>query len=135
MEKRGIKSVKGQITLFMLIGIVMAAAAFLVFHIVQIQTKMQLESKADEITQQLLKTTALEEYVSLCLKDSAEKGLVLLGSQGGVIYKSQNGTTADYVSSSLPPGRLAIPKTININDAAGNEDKKLKDKLYLSVMH
>ena len=27
MEKRGIKSVKGQITLFMLIGIVMAAAA------------------------------------------------------------------------------------------------------------
>jgi hypothetical protein len=130
MEKRGKIGIKGQVTLFMLIGVVMAAGAFLVFHTAQIQTKMQLENKADEITQQLLKTTALEEYVTLCLKDSAEKGLILLGAQGGVIYKSQNGTTTDYVSKSLPPGRLAIPKKIDINDVAGT--KVGEENIYVS---
>lgn len=120
MKKRG-NSRKAQITLFMLIGVVILAGGALTFHAVQLQTELQLERKADEISQQLLKTTALEEYVSLCLKEATEKGIKLLGEQGGVIYKSQNGTTPDY-GYPLPYGLFSLENLVREEgeDNSGN---------------
>jgi hypothetical protein len=119
MEKRGILGIKAQLTLFMLIGIVVTAAAFLVFYAAQQQTKDQLGDKADDMIQQLLKTTAMEEYVTLCLKEAGGKGLNLLGMQGGVIYKSQNGSTSDTFRQ-YPPGEFYIPWNIDRYDLNGN---------------
>ena len=46
---------KAQITLFMLIGIVITAGAILTYHAVQVQTKAQLERKANEEKEKLKK--------------------------------------------------------------------------------
>jgi hypothetical protein len=120
---------KAQITLFMLIGIVITAAAFLVFFVAQSQTKDQLDTKADDMIQQLLKTTAMEEYVTLCLKEAGGKGLNILGLQGGVIYESQNGSTPE-IFRQFPAGAYYLPWNIDRYDINGN--KVATEEYYIS---
>ena len=81
---------KSQITLFLLIGMVVIVVFGFLFYTSNIVAKTKMEKRAEKITADLFETIALKYYVTTCLEDSLKKGLMLLGEQGGFLYKDQN---------------------------------------------
>ena len=83
---------RGQITIFIIVGIVVLSLVTLSYQSTNIVAKAQLTQKVDKIASDLLSTTALNYYVTLCVDKSLKDGLALLGEQGGFIYKGQPGS-------------------------------------------
>jgi len=84
---------KAQIGAFIMLGLVILSIFLFLFYVRgQIQTS-QAETRVDIASEVLRKMPALNYYVSLCLKDSSENALLLLGKQGGAIYNDQGGLT------------------------------------------
>ena len=89
MEKRG------QVTLFIILGIFILVAAGTAFYY-----------KGEFLKDRLLSVTKaavfpenvqlLKDELSSCYLVTAQEGLILLGRQGGYIYISQGGTLVDY---------------------------------------
>lgn len=88
----GNASKKGQVTMFMIIGIVLVIGASFLFY---------FNSKnADKVTKgSTLNTDEFENYINTCLKNSLKKNLIQIGLQGGRLYKSQNGLMQDFDKS------------------------------------
>lgn len=66
----------------------------------------ETQQQAERIVTSVLETTNLKTYVTLCLEESAEKSLIILGEQGGNIYSYQGSTgipnrTADISGSNV----------------------------------
>lgn len=82
-------SKKGQITIFIILGIVLLAGASFMFY---------LNSKnAEKVEQKTsLNTDKIENYIKTCIDNSLKKNLLLIGDQGGLLYKSQNGPYDDF---------------------------------------
>jgi hypothetical protein len=84
---------RGQITLFILLGIILLFAfGFLLYIKAKVQTN-DLANQAKKTPSEYVKPERLNEYVSSCLDEAAKEGLLLIGLQGGNIYEYQNGTT------------------------------------------
>lgn len=95
---------KAQVTSFMILGIVILSAFILVFYLVNTLTKENLEKQTLEIAEELLSKSALNFYTSECLDDALIEGLILIGNQGGYIFKDQPGSV---FGSDLPSITLA----------------------------
>lgn len=92
---------RGQITIFMILGLVMIAVfAFVIYSSTAVQ-RIQLQKQAEKVATDILGTTALEYYVTLCTKEAMEDGLDLIGKQGGRILPEQGGN--------LPSGFRTLP--------------------------
>jgi len=86
---------EGQITLFMILGIVLLIIVAFIFYL----SNYTQEKKGQEITgaeKTAFDITPIKEYVTTCLDNTAKDGLLLLGKQGGYIYTSQGGTLRDF---------------------------------------
>ena len=86
---------RGQITAFIFVGIVIFIIFGILFFIASEIRMSKLKAEAEQRLDYMLKTTAIEYYVSLCVKDSVKQGLDLIGKQGGYIKKSQGGIVDD----------------------------------------
>jgi hypothetical protein len=82
-----------QVTIFIIIGIVVALILGVSFYLVASTRQQQGESslRTQQQTKDLL--NPVDEFVTSCLDIAATSGLNLLGKQGGVIYAEQDGLT------------------------------------------
>jgi hypothetical protein len=122
---------KGQVTIFIIVGIVVLIVFGLLFMIGRPNTHppdtRELSADIDSV----------KYYVEQCLYDSAVKGLRLLGSQGGVIYELQGGTAPDsfrgenfaslhagkWVWHSISPGQVMYGLSCAANDIGSSSYK------------
>ena len=83
------KQRKAQLTAFMLLGLVILAIFSFMYYISGSLKQAKIEKEIDLIAEKITETNILRQYVTLCLKNSVEDGLVLAGKQGGNIYYEQ----------------------------------------------
>jgi len=81
---------KSQLTIFFLLGIVMISLFLFIYYLKHSVTETRLKKEVKKISTEVLETPAIKNYVQICLDDSVKEALVLVGLQGGNIYKSNN---------------------------------------------
>ena len=87
---------KSQVTLFIIIGLVLVLIIGFVFYLKTSAAKKQ-ESSEKTITQKTkLQLQPMKDYVIQCMNKVTKEGLVLLGRQGGYLYRSQGGVQIDF---------------------------------------
>jgi hypothetical protein len=84
---------KGQVTLFIILGIVLVAAFAFITLLINMSTEKNIEQKRSDVIDELTGKRATEGFISTCTGDALKTGLILLGEQGGVIYNDQLGGT------------------------------------------
>jgi hypothetical protein len=81
------KSKKSQITIFMIVGIIILALFILLYFTL---TSVLKERKDTETSiKNTLASAAVNQYITSCVEDALQDGLVLLGEQGGYLYIDQ----------------------------------------------
>ncbi len=128
---------QGQVTIFIIIGIVILFAFAGIMYFMQTFTKESILTSADPVISDLPQAfQPISSYTEGCIEQIGERGLILLGEQGGYIYPDLMGkystddtTNADGIN--LEP--LKIPYWhYNINENTENTVtfSSLKPKLY-----
>jgi len=87
---------KSQITLFIIIAIVLFSIIGFFFYLTKYTAKKQTSYETTKTKKIQLELQPIENYVTQCLDKTLKEGLVLLGKQGGYLYKSQGGPLIDY---------------------------------------
>jgi hypothetical protein len=97
VKKEGKKS---QVTIFIILGILALVIIFGVLYYMNIAKNKHNEEILVEEGKIPSEIEPFVNYVESCLDTIAERGFLLLGSQGGQIYISQGGKSWDYTPSS-----------------------------------
>ena len=87
---------KSQITMLIIIGLLLFVAVSLVLYLTKSAVKKQTEKSIKSVHETAIEAAPINDFVVKCLDKLARDSVVLLGKQGGYIYKSQNGMSADY---------------------------------------
>lgn len=91
-------SKRGQLTLFVIVGIVLITIFAFLFFAVQSISGAKLRQQAEQNLNQIIQSSTLNSFVNQCVEKSLDDGLKLIGVQGGKILKEQGGTaTADFI--------------------------------------
>ena len=87
---------KGQITFFIILAIVLLIIIISLIFLTKsvLMKKIEQETKISEETK--LNIQPIKNFVDACLEKVSKEALILMGKQGGYIYKSQGGTLIDY---------------------------------------
>lgn len=91
-----IKQKKSQITMLMIIALVLFIVVGLVLYLSKSAIKKQSQQSVKKTQETAFETQPIKEFVQKCLDKLAKDAVVLLGKQGGYIYKSQGGALIDY---------------------------------------
>lgn len=86
---------KGQISLFVILGIVLVAVV--VFAIYAFTGSSPFKQKTDEEILFGAEVEKINSYVKSCVKNLGEEGLIILGKQGGLINLRDNYLETGYV--------------------------------------
>ncbi len=85
--KQPIPSQRGQVTVFIIIGIVVLFIFSGVLYITKVATKEELTASGEPIVAAIPQTfKPLQAYTENCLAQVGRRGLLVLGQQGGYIY-------------------------------------------------
>jgi hypothetical protein len=87
---------KGQLTMFMLVGIVVLLIFVFVFFLLNSLAETRMRGKIEKTKAPALTTPIIQFYIRDCLKDVLKEGLIKIGLQGGYFYEGQYG----YIYSS-----------------------------------
>ncbi len=90
---------KSQATIFFILGIVLIIVVVAMLMLSRFAAKKVTKQELATGNEAAFDTTPLKNYVSECLGKITEDAVVLLGSQGGYLYRSQGGTLIDYLDS------------------------------------
>lgn len=82
---------KGQLTVFMIAGILIIIIVFFLFYAVRVSTVNRLEAETRRVASVAISQTAVEYLGEKCLKDSLREGIDVLGRQGGWLFEGQPG--------------------------------------------
>lgn len=93
------KQIKSQITMLMIVGLMLFIIVSFVLYLSKSTVKKQSQQSVKKTEETALKTQPIREFVQKCLDKLAKDAVVLLGKQGGYIYKSQGGTLIDYLGN------------------------------------
>ena len=96
--KSGISN-KSQITMFMIIGLLLFIIIGLALYLSKSTIKKQSKESIKKIQEIPIDVQPIKEFVTRCLDKLAKDAIILIGRQGGYIYKSQGGTLADYMKT------------------------------------
>ncbi|MFH1409862.1 MAG: hypothetical protein ABIH34_08185 [Nanoarchaeota archaeon] len=114
MKKRvGMK--RGQLTVFIILGLVMIGAFAIVIYLSNLIGQEELDVESNAVINALRSTTPFEAHVNNCLEQVSLEALRFVGKQGGVIYNHQvEGTrfapnlVVDKVESYHGPGFIPL---------------------------
>ena len=81
---------RGQVTIFLVIGIVILILAGLFFYLFGRLTEAPLEIEEEEAVKYLGVSGAVQSFVEKCIKDTLDPAVYLLAAQGGVIYPKED---------------------------------------------
>ena len=93
------KSLKSQVTMLMIVGLVLFIIVSLVLYLSKSAVKKQSQQNIKRIQETAIDTYSIKEFVQKCIDKLAKDAIVLLGKQGGYIYASQGGTLVDYADT------------------------------------
>ncbi len=96
LSGRAGSSKRGQITVFIILGIILLFTAIMVYQITVTLNKSKLDTEKQKILNKLLQPAAMNIYVDDCLRDNLKEGLKLLGQQGGKFWVGQPGGYAEF---------------------------------------
>ena len=94
-----IKSLKSQVTMMIIVGLVLFILVGIVFYISKSTVKKTAQQGVKTTQGTALDTQPIKEFVSKCQDKLAKEAVTLIGKQGGYIYKSQGGDLIDYSGS------------------------------------
>ncbi len=98
MKKRGVVlDKKGQIAVFIIVGILILVSAVSVIYIRSIITKEKIAPELPRITRVADEVEPIKDYVEFCIYDIGEQGLKKIGKQGGYLDLDQQGITANPI--------------------------------------
>ena len=89
---------QGQIAAFMIVAVVLIVLLAMIIHIAGVTQTQQGQAQTAERAIES-SVTSLNEYVTGCLRKSAETGLMMIGAQGGYVYPE------------VPPGYMLYADT------------------------
>lgn len=90
------KTKRAQITFFIIIGFVIFVILASLFWIKSYAKSQEFLEEKEEIEGLFSKQGKYYNYVSSCVQQAAKQGLILAGTQGGVIYETQAPDTKKY---------------------------------------
>ena len=90
------KSVKSQVTIFLILGIIMVVI-FAILILVSNYSVKEATAPESIIAKKIpLELQPIKKFVDDCLSVVSKQGLKLIGKQGGRLFVSQGGTVIDY---------------------------------------
>lgn len=95
MSKKRSFGKSGQITIFIILGILLLFGFIFVMYLTGSVKQEQLKTEQTKFTSNLFQKEAMRLYVEDCLEDELEAGLILLGKQGR-IWEDQPGGAKPY---------------------------------------
>ncbi|MBD3249782.1 hypothetical protein GF336_07080 [Candidatus Woesearchaeota archaeon] len=96
---------KGQLTMFIILGMFILLIFGLVFYFVNQAKETALQETAEKSLSDALQTDPFKYYTSLCLKATMEEGIKIIGENGGYIYDEDYDITEEgimYFIRSVP---------------------------------
>lgn len=90
-DKMKIKSLRSQITMMIIVGLVLFILVGIVFYISKSAVKKTAQQGIKTAQGTALDTQPIKEFVSKCQDKLAKEAITLIGKQGGKIYQSQGG--------------------------------------------
>lgn len=81
---------RGQVTVFIILGIIMLSATMFLFFIIADMQKQELIAAEEDVVQKSFQKEGMRLYIEDCLIDSLEEGLILIGKQGR-LWEGQEG--------------------------------------------
>ncbi len=98
-QKRGHcrDSKRGQVTLFIILGMVILISVGFMLALTAMIQKGQLQVAEEDVVSNLFQTESLRLFIDDCLYDALEEGLVQIGEQGR-LWKEQDGGTVPFVA-------------------------------------
>ena len=92
---------KAQISTFIILGLLTILIFGFIYYAMKSTTEAVAEESTLKVIQEALRTESISSYVTLCLDDSLEQALELIGKQGGYIYKDQPNSIIPFEKSSI----------------------------------
>ncbi|MBI2541137.1 hypothetical protein HYV80_00305 [Candidatus Woesearchaeota archaeon] len=89
-------SSKSQITMLMIIGLTLFIVISLVLYLSKSAVKKQSQQNIKIIQETAIETQPIKDFAAKCMDKLAKDAIVMIGRQGGYIYKSQGGNLVDY---------------------------------------
>ncbi|MBS3130795.1 hypothetical protein J4212_00025 [Candidatus Woesearchaeota archaeon] len=100
---------KGQVTIFMLLGIVLVIGALVFFYIRQDTTAQQLAPGLEiQVEQTPVEFDPVRLFTTSCIEDISEEGLRLIGKQGGYISLEPEYSGANFIINEDPTSSDAV---------------------------
>ena len=93
------RSKKTQITVFLIIGIIVAIVVISVVLLTRYSARKTSNQETIEVQESALDVRPIKGFVEGCLSVTSKEGLKKLGKQGGRLFLSQGGPVPDYISS------------------------------------
>ncbi|RJQ17575.1 hypothetical protein C4573_01195 [Candidatus Woesearchaeota archaeon] len=115
---------RGQVTIFVILGIVLIAAFAFVFYAKFLLLDSNLQSQTDKSVRNFVRDTSLNNYVSTCLLKVGHNGIEQIALQGGYLYDYQQGPIntspfvqgVDYLPFNYSNQSLNVSYAIYAND-------------------
>ena len=80
---------KSQLTIFIIVGMVILLIFILLFYVIKSTNQSSQNKEIEQAFRNALNERPFKNYITSCLQRSFQEGAILLGRQGGVIYKDQ----------------------------------------------
>jgi hypothetical protein len=102
---------KGQITIFIIIGILVLVFFSVLFYVTSQDSRSKLDQEKEKVLSLFRERGKYHRYIMSCLDQSVKEGLVTAGWQGGVIYSDQAAGTKTFRGplQGFPYGRYVLP--------------------------
>ncbi len=95
---------RGQLTIFVLLGLVILIIFAIVFFVSKESSDIVLEKRINRIYGDFLRQSSIETFIQACMEQATKTGMLLASSQGGRIYDYQvpGGYTLDNPNQAIP---------------------------------
>ena len=90
---------KSQVTIFIIIGIVLVIVVVSLVFLTRNSAKKTSNQETIEAKEETFDVHPIKNFVTGCLSTISKDAIILMGKQGGYLFKSQGGTLIDYPAS------------------------------------
>jgi len=104
---------KGQLTVFIIIGIILLVAVGVFIYITQQKAVKPLEAVEVKVAEVAVEVQPIREFITQCLYTTAKQGIQMIGERGGYIEPAQHHNPIDATEGSAvqfaPESKLKVP--------------------------
>ena len=122
---------KAQVTSFILIGLLLLSVVGFLYFVSSYKKKATFTQQKEEVDALFQKTGKYNAYVQGCLHEATKRGIILIGTQGGVIYNDQAPNTKQLLKEpEYRFGQYVLPFVFD--DIFNFEQNELKRTYYVN---